>query len=144
MKILYKNGELFKIGKETSIGYIEKSNGYKRFTLNGKKYYYHRFIWELHFGNIPEGFEIDHINRDRLDNKIENLRLVSHQDNNKNKGLNTNNKSGFKGVCWDKRSQKWYSYIMIDGKHKYLGLFENIQDANSARLEANKLYGFID
>lgn len=144
MNILYDNGQLINPSTKRVLGYLEKSNGYMRFSYNYKKFYVHRVVWEIHHGNIPNGFEIDHINQNKLDNRIENLRLVSHIDNNKNKGLNKNNTSGFVGVCWDKRSSKWFSYITVNSKQISLGLFKEKDKAISARKEANLFYGFSE
>ncbi len=65
-----------------------------------------RYIWEEVYGLIPEGMEIDHINRNRRDNRLENLRLVSRSQNNFNKGKYRNNTSGYKGVTLN--CCRWY------------------------------------
>lgn len=68
----------------------------------------------------PEGLMRDHINRNRLDNRRENLRICSNLQNSRNKGVDGRNKSGYKGVSWDKSRNKWEANIVIDGKSKFL------------------------
>ncbi|UXM05344.1 HNH endonuclease motif protein [Salmonella phage F115] len=102
----------------------------------------HRVIWEIHNGKIPDGMEVDHIDHNKLNNNIENLRLVSKKENHKNMPLQKNNKSGFCGVCFIERCNKYRSSIKVDGKTKYLGYFIDINDAIKARIDANKIFGF--
>jgi len=86
--------------------------------------------------------EIHHINRDKLDNRKGNLEPVTHQKNLIEREMYSNNKSGYKGIHWDKRAGKWMAQITVDGKQKYLGLFTNIEDAVKAYKEAElKYYG---
>ena len=76
---------------------------------------------------------IDHINHSRTDNSIENLRVVSNQQN-------QFNRSGVKGYTWSKKDSKWKAQITINGVNKFLGLFENEEDARAAYLDAKKIY----
>jgi hypothetical protein len=80
--------------------------------------------------------QVDHINGDALDNRRGNLRLCSNQQNNFNKGRRKDNSSGFIGVRWHKRAQKWNARISLDGKEKSLGLYASIFDAIDARDKA--------
>lgn len=121
-----------------------KSCGYLRFKYKGKTFAVHRIIWEMHNGQIPDGMEIDHINHIRTDNRIENLRLVSRLTNMKNKSMYANNSSGATGVRWDSRLGKWISRITTNGKIIYLGSFDNINDAITARNVAEAKIGFHD
>lgn len=79
--------------------------------------------------NTPDGLETDHINLNRLDNRRSNLRSVTSSQNNINKLLREDNKSGFKGVYWHKASKKWLAQISLNRKHYYLGIFVNPKEA---------------
>ena len=82
----YKDGKLFwKVSKKrikvgTEVG-NKALTGYREFQCNGKRFYTHRFIWEMHYGKIPDGLQIDHINGIRDDNRIENLQLLTTKKN---------------------------------------------------------------
>lgn len=116
--------------------------GYRTVHYNRKRYLAHRIIWEMHNGQIPEGMEIDHINHDRLDNRIENLRLVSHAENQKNQKTHRMNTSGVTGVHWCKSRRKWVARITVNGKHINLGGFDSKDSAVSARKNAERRFGF--
>jgi len=81
----------------------------------------------MHHGFIPK--EIDHINGNRLDNRIENLRSVNTMQNTYNGRLRSTNTSGAKGVVWHKGARKWMAQIGANGKHYYLGLFASLTEA---------------
>ncbi len=117
--------------------------GYKMMHLDGGVYYNHRIIWLYVYGYFPEN-HIDHINRDKLDNRFINLREVSVQCNSRNQGLRRTNTSGIKGVSWSNQKNKWNAYIKVEGKRKHLGNFSEIIDAAKARYEAEKNYKFPD
>lgn len=85
-------------------------------------------------------FTVDHINRDRLDNRKQNLRLVDFSMNGFNKGKQSNNTSGHVGVSWDKQRQKWEAHIKINRKKKFLGYFNDINDAVKVRHDAEIEY----
>jgi len=95
----------------------------------------HRFIM-----SAPQGLEVDHINGNGLDNRRSNLRLATRAQNQHNRGLNRNNKSGFKGVVWYPRYNKWLSVIIVDGQRKHLGYFSELEDAVAAYQEAALRY----
>jgi hypothetical protein len=115
------------------------SKGYAARNIGGRKnksiVWMHRLI-----NDTPDGFETDHINRNKLDNRRENLRSVTKSQNGLNKGKNKNNKSGYKGVYLESWSGKWRAEIRIDGKRMTLGRFVNINDANKARILAEEKY----
>ena len=90
--------------------------------------------------NAPEDLVVDHKNRKTLDNRRKNLRVCTHQQNNINKSMYSNNKSGVVGVCFHKRDNKWTAQIKVDKKQKHLGNFENLEDAITARKEAEEKY----
>ena len=91
--------------------------------------------------NAPDGFDIDHINHNTIDNRKKNLRICTRSQNNTNKYKRSNNTSGVIGVSLNK-SSKWIAYIVIDKKQTYLGSFINKDDAIKTRLKAElKYYG---
>lgn len=83
-----------------------------------------------------EGFQIDHINRNKLDNRKCNLRHVTLNEQARNVGARKNNSSGHKGVGWFPRYNKWRAYITCEGKPRTLGYFNNVEDAVVARRKA--------
>lgn len=114
--------------------------GYRKVRFKGSSYFAHRVAWFLYYCNQPK--EIDHINHDRLDNRISNLREVSRKENLRNKGLTKINRSGTMGVRWDKDRNRWRSSIKIDGKLIHLGRYLKKIDAIAARKAAEIKYGF--
>lgn len=104
------------------------SQGYIRFTMNGAAYHAHRVAWLIHFGSWPKEC-IDHINGDRSDNRIMNLREASRGENNHNMKINKNNTSGVKGITFHNASGKWRASIKLGGKVAYCSLFESIEEA---------------
>jgi len=135
----YKDGYLYwKVRIRTSIdlskpaGCIEK-NGYRRIQIEGKIYRAHRLVWKYHYGKDPKEF-IDHIDGNKTNNNIENLREATNQQNLFNTGPSKNNKLGIKGVS--KNGNKYIARIEINGKSKYLGMFNTIEEARLAREEA--------
>ena len=120
------------------VGYVMRMhNGsiYYRFKLHGKAYALHQLVWFLHQGVWPNQ-EIDHINGNTLDNRIENLRLCSRAENTKNRSLNANSKTGVSGV---KLIRGKYQ-VCVGGK--YIGVFKEFEDAVKCRREAEKAYGY--
>ena len=90
--------------------------------------------------NCSDDLIIDHINHDKSDNRKSNLRMCTVAQNNFNKGLSKNNTSGIIGVYWSKKDRKWRSRIMINRKSISLGMFNNLEDAIRARLQAEVNY----
>jgi len=116
-------------------------HGYIRIKINSRGYAAHRLAWLYVYGECPAG-EIDHINHDRSDNRIVNLRCVSLQDNQKNQRMAKKNTSGFNGVCWHKVTRKWMAQISVNDEKIYLGVFNSIDDAIMARKAADIKYDF--
>lgn len=116
---------------KTPIGTVSP-NGYRNVTLDGKQYKAHQVVWFLHHGEWPE--ELDHTNRNKDDNRIENLRVVSRstQQHNRVMPLPT---SGIVGAHWNKRKQKYKSSIRINGKTIHLGYFNCPTSASLAYLK---------
>lgn len=121
------------------VGYLDTSNGYLRVAYNRKKYFAHRVAWFIVFGRWPKE-QIDHINGNRTDNRISNLREVSNKTNAQNhRTPNKNNTSGYLGVTWHNQMKKWAAGIMVDGRMKHLGLFEDPKLAHEAYKNAKRI-----
>lgn len=141
IEVLYSNcNELFICDEETwdmvkDRTWHKNKNGYPCANVNGHPTLLHWIIM-----GKEKGYDIDHINGNKNDNRLSNLRKVTHQQNRCNSKLNSNNKSKFKGVCWSKASKKWMAYITFKSKRIYLGLYENIEDAKKARQNAEIVY----
>jgi len=104
-------------------------------------YYVHRIAYEIFYGKIPEGKEIDHINRIKTDNRICNLRLATHMENIRNSSIRSDNTSGNVGVSFQKSRNKWEAYIILPKKQKvFLGYFDTKEEAYAARVAAEKEY----
>jgi hypothetical protein len=120
----------------------DNGNGYLRECRNGVKKMLHRWIWEEAHGPIPSGMEIDHIDGDRKNNNLSNLRLVDRHTNMRNKGTYSNNLSGVTGVVLRKCTGKWRARIRLNKKDFCLGQYDDWFDAVCARMSANNRYGF--
>lgn len=103
-------------------------NGYLTPSIDGRRYPAHRLIWLWMTGVWPTA-NMDHINGDRLDNRWCNLREASATQNNANRPMHTNNRSGFKGVIWRKVPRKWEAKIRINGKARFLGRYDTPERA---------------
>lgn len=126
-----------RIGKT---GY-DNGKGYKRVYFNGKHYLVHQIVWRLVSGRpIPTNKVIDHINRDSRDNRPCNLRLVSVSENKLNARAYCTNKSGKSGVTFHRRKKKYQSIITVDKKRRWLGDFNTVEEAISAREAAESQY----
>lgn len=103
--------------------------------VDGKLLLAHRIAWMIYHGVEPEG-QIDHIDGDPSNNRIENLRVATNAQNGRNRGANSRNKSGWKGVSWDEPRKKWVAQIGVDGKCVHLGRFNDIKEAAEAYMFA--------
>lgn len=125
-----------------SIAGCMDSKGYWKINVDGKSYRAHRLVWLYVFGKFPEKL-IDHINRNKSDNRLINLRMVGYSENNQNHKINKRNTSGVTGVHLHKKSQKWHAMINLDKKPKYIGSFPTIEEAKAAREKAEKEFYFL-
>ena len=112
------------------------------FTWNGKSlnWYQHRVIWAMHYGQWPTK-SLDHIDGNKANNAIKNLREVTREENMRNRAINKNNTSGHIGV-YQHKSGKWMAQIQDKGKRIGLGIYPNIEDAIAARQAAEIKYGY--
>lgn len=119
---------------------LKKSNGYHEVTINKKKYYVHRLIFMMTYGRWP--IQIDHIDGDRSNNLISNLREATNAQNNRNTGIRSTNQSGFKGVHYNKLNRNYNARITVNYKNIHLGCFDTAQEAHEAyKLAAFQLHG---
>lgn len=114
-----------------------KKNGYLSIMLDRKEYFAHRLAWLYEYGYFPEN-DIDHINRIKTDNRIDNLREVSKACNRVNSKQNSNNTSGITGISFIKARSTWRSSIKINGKSYNLGSFIDYAEAVCFRLAAEQ------
>lgn len=117
------------------------SRGYVRIRVLTDRYKLHRVIWALCHGYWPRD-QIDHIDQNPSNNRIENLREACNSDNARNRKLSTKNKSGCKGVNVYKPNGKWVAKLKHEGKLLHLGYFDKVEDAIKARKAAEKKYGY--
>jgi hypothetical protein len=112
------------------------SHGHRQIKVDGRLYLAHRMVFVYLFAAAPS--EVDHINRDKLDNRLANLRPVTRSENLHNSPPNRRNRVGVKGVHWIARLNKWQAYISAGGRRKILGCFATFDAAVAARREAEK------
>jgi hypothetical protein len=119
-------------------------DGYYQVFHHGKIFLWHRLVWNFFKGEIPKGLQVDHMNNMRYDNRISNLQLLLCKYNARKRLKQSNNTTGYPGVCFDKRKQKFRSQIKTDGCTKYLGAFDNPEEAYKVYLAAKTKYHGTD
>lgn len=120
--------------------YWNERKGYARSSIHRKNIYAHRIIMGM--GNYEVNKEVDHINGNTLDNRKQNLRIVTSRQNGLNSSIRKDNTSGVTGVCWDKKHNKWLARVHENNKQIILGYYVNFEDAVKARKQAeDKYYG---
>ena len=122
-------------------GGLHKGNGRWHIMLDGKRYLRSRLRWLYETGKWPKD-QIDHENHIRRDDGIENLREATNAENSRNRSKYNNNTSGVTGVCWRKSSKKWIACIWVSGGDKFLGCFDDFEEAVTARKAAEKKYRY--
>jgi hypothetical protein len=141
----YRDGKLYwavsntnaiRIGQEAG---TEHSRGYRRVMFEGKQWAVHRIIWTMFNGDIPSDMQVDHINGDASDNKIENLRLASNADNCKNRKVKPSN-TGIRNVSLCKATGKYKVAVQADNKKIHLGHFDDLEFAELVAIEARAKY----
>lgn len=117
------------------------NHGYRHGKIFACDHLAHRVAWALHYGEWPAE-QIDHINGDRSDNRIANLRQASRTDNARNQKLHSTSQTGFAGVRWNGKAGKWRAEIRASGMSKHLGFFTDFAAACDARKAAERELGF--
>jgi hypothetical protein len=138
----YRDGDLIrkKPSQGVKVGDVAGSlgnRGYLGIRIDYKNYLNHVLVWLWHHGYIPE-HDIDHIDRIKIHNQIENLREVSRTCNSRNSKLSKKNTSGVKGVSWKSGENKWVAQIMVNYKTIALGRTLDFTEAVSLRLAAEQ------
>ena len=139
-RFFYRNGELYyKDNSQRVAGSINKL-GYCQIHIKGKTYLAHRLIWFMFYSTLPE--TIDHINRNRSDNRIENLKAATKAENLRNLSVKARNTSGIPGVSRRGANGKWRGQVCLNGKTYSAGSFSNKEDCSKAvLLLRQKLHG---
>ena len=140
-KLHWKVNPAKHINKGDEVGCVN-GDGYLVTNLKGKLFLVHVVIWEMFNGKIPKGMVIDHIDHNRVNNRLNNLRLVTQQTNSKNLKMNKRNTSGCCGVVWSKKQRKWVAQMRCENVSHYLGAFDDWFEAVCARKSAEAKKGF--
>lgn len=124
-----------------SVGSSAGSRGqYLRIKIDGSHYMAHRLAWLITHGSWPRE-QIDHVDEDKFNNRLDNLRPASDRQNKQNVSVPyRNNKSGFQGVNFHKRHQKFQAQIQVDGRKIHLGYFDTPEKAHEAYAEAKRTH----
>lgn len=129
------------VNKGDAAGNLD-NKGYVRIQYSGVRYLRGRIIWEMYNGEIPPGMEIDHKDGNSQNDKLSNLRLVTHVVNSKNRSIRSDNTTGATGVYFHKPSGRWRARITINGVKRHLGMFDTIEDAKAARDSIKMRYDY--
>jgi len=136
----YENGKLINICTNTEIKHKTNSNGYFVANFGNTTYLYHRLIFLFHHQTLSK--MIDHINHNKTDNRIENLRAATNTQNQQNANLRRDNASGIKNVHWHVKTNKWRVCLRVNKKKVWIGEFIDIELAELVATEArNKHHG---
>jgi hypothetical protein len=115
----------------------DNKSGYIKLCINNKQQFAHRMAWLYVYGELPDK-DVDHINGNRSDNRICNLRITNRSENMQNTEKFKTNTSGFKGVTWLKKEKKWLAQITKNYQHFNIGVFETAEQAYAAYCQAAK------
>jgi hypothetical protein len=138
----YQDGNLIrKTGRVNEIGQIagcvHKGKGYIHVKIKAKAFKAHRLVFLYHHGYLPEC--VDHIDGDKTNNKIENLRAATKEENCRNQKIRSTNKSGYKGVKWVEHCKKWQVEVCKNYKQLRFGMYEDLELAGLVAIEATEL-----
>lgn len=117
------------------------NDGYISISVDWKRYGAHNLVWLYHYGKFPD-LQLDHINSIKTDNRLENLREVSQAENQRNKKLHKNNKFGYHGIRYGKNKKSYRASITRENTTINLGTYKTLEEAISARVQAEIKYGF--
>ena len=137
------NSNSVKVGSKAGCVWTNKRTGIQcvRIGFNHKLYQIHRLIWAWHGYSLEPNQEIDHVDGNSLNNRIENLRAATHKQNGENrKSANKNNKSGVKNVFWYSRAQKWIARIRVNGKNVFHQQCDTVEEAEALLKEVRPKY----
>lgn len=133
------SGHFYRGSRAKPVGYLN-AKGYISIRVDKRQYLAHRLAWLYVHGVMPKS--LDHINRARADNRIENLRLATHGENQRNRWIGRLNTSGLKGVYWHSTQGNWQSQIHFNGRSYHLGTFQTKDAAFEAyKAAAQRLHG---
>lgn len=133
--IYHEDGKIFSKHTNDFLKLQKHKCGYLQFYNRnfGKTKSVHRVLYEKFYGEIPDDKQVDHINNVKTDNRLCNLQLLTNQHNSQKQGINSRNTSGYKGISFDKNTNKWRARIYLNEKNIHLGLFDKLEDALLAR-----------
>lgn len=114
---------------------------YVHISIDGKRYYAHRLVVLWFTGSLPKN-QVDHIDGNGLNNRVENVREVNSVDNNRNRRRGKRNKSGVVGVQWHVGCRRWIANISVNSKLVHIGYFKRFDDAVAARKSAERRFGY--
>ena len=141
----YRDGELYWKNRKSGVcfgkpvGYVTRQ-GYKRVEVNGKSYAVHRLVYVMFNNSLPE--QLDHIDCNKLNNRIENLRPASSAENSSNRNLRSDNQYGTKNIYFDKTNGKWIVQVRKHGKSYFFGRYKDKDHAAKvAKTARNLLHG---
>ena len=129
--------------REGSVAGSVLKDGYVRISIDYRIYSAHRLAWLYVNGSWPAG-DIDHVDGDPSNNRFANLRDVSRAENNRNKGLHSNNTSGLPGVSFHKQAQRWQAFISVDGRQRHVGYYDTPEAAHAAYAREAVDLGYSD
>ncbi|WP_396190735.1 HNH endonuclease [Flavobacterium sp.] len=142
----YRDGNLYRKVTTSSralagsVAGCVKPKGYVNVSIDRNTYQLHRLVFLMHHGYLPD--EVDHIDNNPANNRIENLRAATREQNTRNSLIRKDNNSGIKGVGWSKSAKMWRAHIRVNGKMQFLGHFSKLDDAAEAvRVAREKLHG---
>ena len=141
-KLFWKKRTNNHMKEDLEAGSQDSRYGYLRVNIKGKSYAVHRVILVLSGIEVGDGLFVDHINHDRTDNRLENLRVVTKEQNTRNLSLYKKNETGYPGVYQHKTTKRYIAHIRVNNKKHHLGCFKTLEEAAAARAEAEIKYGF--